>query len=66
MKKTLMTLAVLLFVIASVEGQDRRPNVILIIADDQAWEDSGAYGNKKVRTPNLDRLAREGIWSWSK
>ncbi|HMY75114.1 MAG TPA: sulfatase [Blastocatellia bacterium] len=38
-----------------------RPNVVLIIADDMAWEDSGAYGNPKVRTPNIDRLAREGV-----
>lgn len=39
----------------------RRPNVVLIIADDLAWDDSGAYGNGKVRTPNIDRLAREGL-----
>lgn len=39
----------------------RRPNVVLIIADDLAWDDSGAYGNKKVRTPNIDQLAREGL-----
>ncbi len=38
-----------------------RPNVVLIIADDMAWDDCGAYGNPKVRTPNIDRLAREGM-----
>ncbi|MBS1811916.1 MAG: sulfatase [Acidobacteria bacterium] len=38
-----------------------RPNVVLFIADDMAWEDSGAYGNPKARTPNIDRLAREGL-----
>jgi arylsulfatase A-like enzyme len=38
-----------------------RPNVVLIIADDMAWDDSGTYGNRKVRTPNIDRLAREGL-----
>jgi N-sulfoglucosamine sulfohydrolase len=38
-----------------------RPNIVLIIADDLAWDDSGAYGNPKVRTPNIDRLAREGM-----
>ncbi len=41
--------------------QLKPPNFILIIADDMAWDDSGAYGNKKVRTPNIDRLAREGL-----
>ncbi len=38
-----------------------RPNVVLFIADDLAWDDSGAYGNPKVGTPHLDRLAREGL-----
>ncbi len=38
-----------------------RPNFVIIIADDMAWDDCGAYGNSKIRTPNLDRLAREGM-----
>jgi N-sulfoglucosamine sulfohydrolase len=38
-----------------------RPNVVLIIADDMARDDCGAYGNPKVRTPHIDRLAREGM-----
>ncbi len=38
-----------------------RPNIVLIIADDLGAEDCGPYGCKGVRTPNLDRLAREGM-----
>ncbi len=38
-----------------------RPNIILLIADDMAWDDCGAYGHKTVRTPNLDKLASEGM-----
>lgn len=38
-----------------------RPNIVLIIADDLDAEDSGPYGSKAVRTPNLDRLARDGM-----
>lgn len=38
-----------------------RPNIILIIADDIGWNDIGAYGNTAIRTPNLDRLAKEGM-----
>ncbi len=38
-----------------------RPNVILIIADDLAWDDVGCYGHPTLRTPNIDRLAREGM-----
>ncbi len=38
-----------------------RPNLVLIIADDMGWNDSGAYGNLAVHTPNIDRLAEEGM-----
>lgn len=38
-----------------------RPNFVVIIADDLGWNDSGPYGHAKIRTPNLDRLAREGM-----
>lgn len=37
------------------------PNLILIIADDMAWDDSGAYGHPHIRTPNIDQLARSGM-----
>ena len=36
-----------------------RPNILWIVADDHAAWVTGAYGNKQVRTPNLDRLAPE-------
>src|SRR4051794_32188491 len=38
-----------------------RPNVVLIIADDLAWDDLGAYGHPAIRTPNIDALARAGM-----
>src|SRR5687768_1020929 len=38
-----------------------RPNVVLIMTDDQGWGDVGVHGNDAIRTPNLDRLAREGV-----
>lgn len=37
------------------------PNIILILADDMAWDDSGAYGHPKIKTPNIDKLAEEGM-----
>ena len=43
------------------DNEANRPNVILLIADDMAWDDSGAYGHPRIRTPNIDRLAREGM-----
>ena len=38
-----------------------RPNVVLILADDLGWADLGCYGSKYHRTPNLDRLAAQGM-----
>src|SRR5262245_57674397 len=45
---------------AGVVKAKRKLNIIFIVTDDQATWTTGAYGNKEVRTPNMDRLAREG------
>ncbi|MEO0963769.1 MAG: sulfatase-like hydrolase/transferase [Planctomycetota bacterium] len=42
-------------------GQQTRPNILLIYADDAGFRDFGFQGSKKFLTPNLDRLAREGV-----
>ena len=39
----------------------RRPNVIFILADDLGYGDLGCFGQKHIRTPNIDRLAAEGM-----
>ncbi|WP_422925698.1 sulfatase family protein [Singulisphaera sp. PoT] len=44
----------------SVHAADR-PNIVLIYADDLGYGDVGCYGATKLQTPNLDRLAREGV-----
>jgi arylsulfatase A-like enzyme len=41
-------------------GQER-PNIVYILADDLGYGDLGCYGQKDIRTPNLDRMAREGM-----
>jgi arylsulfatase A len=38
----------------------QKPNIIVILADDLGWNELGCYGQQKIRTPNLDRLAAEG------
>jgi len=40
---------------------DRKPNILLILCDDLGYGDLACYGNSKIKTPNIDRLAKEGI-----
>jgi len=42
-------------------GSDARPNIVLIIADDLGYGDLGCYGATKIKTPNMDRLAADGV-----
>ncbi|RPF41806.1 arylsulfatase A-like enzyme [Streptomyces sp. Ag109_G2-6] len=39
----------------------RRPNILFILGDDLGWADLSSYGSPHIKTPNLDRLAREGV-----
>jgi arylsulfatase A-like enzyme len=39
----------------------RRPNIVLILIDDMGWADSGCYGSQYYETPNIDRLAAQGM-----
>jgi arylsulfatase len=39
----------------------RKPNLVFILADDMGPGDVGCYGQAKIRTPNIDRIAREGV-----
>lgn len=39
---------------------EERPNIVFIFSDDHAYQAIGAYGNKIVKTPNIDRIANEG------
>ncbi|MCB1085737.1 MAG: arylsulfatase [Verrucomicrobiae bacterium] len=54
-------LAVALFVPISPLRSADRPNVVFILADDLGYGDLGCYGQKTLSTPNLDRMAAEGL-----
>lgn len=61
--KKLPLLSILCCLIVSVTAiaVDDRPNVIIIYADDLGYGDLGCYGAKDIATPNIDRMARDGI-----
>ncbi|SEQ09485.1 sulfatase-like hydrolase/transferase [Neolewinella agarilytica] len=41
--------------------EQKTPNIVFIISDDQAWTDYGFMGHKQLKTPNIDKLANEGL-----
>lgn len=45
----------------STSVKDAKPNVIIIFTDDQGYQDVGCYGSPDIETPNLDKMAHEGI-----
>lgn len=46
----------------SIRAEDApRPNIVLIFTDDQGYNDLGSFGSTRIKTPNLDRMATEGL-----
>ncbi|WAC21530.1 sulfatase-like hydrolase/transferase [Luteolibacter sp. SL250] len=56
-----ITLCLLLVPFLSARSAVEKPNIIFILVDDMGWGDLGAFGNKGTKTPNIDRLAAEGL-----
>jgi arylsulfatase A-like enzyme len=53
-------LASILILMVSVAAAQQRPNIVVIISDDHAYQAISAYGGKLMQTPNIDRIAKEG------
>src|SRR5688572_17156253 len=45
----------------AADSSQRRPNILFILADDLGWTDLGVQGSKFYETPNIDRLATQGM-----
>ena len=56
-----LALGVFLLLSSNLHAADKKPNIIFILADDAGIGDFGCYGQTKIRTPNLDRMAAEGM-----
>jgi arylsulfatase A len=60
--RQLIGLALVLMAAAPASAKDpARPNIVIILADDLGYGDIGAYGQSRIKTPHIDRLARQGV-----
>jgi arylsulfatase A len=60
MQRQVRTLAALALAVPQAQAQ-RPPDVVLVMMDDLGYGDLGSYGASDVQTPNIDRVAREGV-----
>jgi len=60
-RKPLLLLLLAAAPLAAQGTPQTHPNILVFIADDLGWRDTGVYGNRFIRTPNIDRLARSGL-----
>lgn len=54
---------VLLFILLPLQllAEGTQPNIVVFLADDMGWGDSGCYGSELIQSPNIDKLAAQGV-----
>ena len=61
-KSTFTLLFLLLAPLATTQADEpTKPNIVVFLADDMGWGDSATYGHELIQTPNLDKLATQGV-----
>ncbi len=63
MNPRICIIALLVAATASLSAQEdfKHPNIVVFVADDMGWGDSATYGHPMIKTPNLDKLASQGV-----
>lgn len=61
MLRSLVPVSLLVLACAALLGAQQRPNIVFMFSDDHAYQAISAYGSNRNHTPNIDRLAREGM-----
>jgi uncharacterized sulfatase len=61
LRKILLAACVAAVAVCAYAVDANRPNIVFILADDLGYGDVGCYGQKRIQTPNIDRLAKEGL-----
>lgn len=62
MKNTIYSIAIVLGIYSQEMGaEEKQPNIVFIMADDLGWTDLGVMGSDYYETPNIDRLASQGM-----
>lgn len=62
MSRFIACLAALLGFALPAVAEEKKPNIIFILADDLGCFELGCYGQTKIQTLNIDKLAKDGIW----
>ena len=56
-----LLLLLLIFIVSCNSAKEGKPNVVLFVVDDLGWTDLSSYGSDLYQTPNVDRLAKNGM-----
>jgi len=61
MKIFIKSILIIPFLIVTFSCTDSKPNILIILADDAGYSDFGFMGSDEIKTPNLDKLASDGV-----